>query len=54
MSRLRQVCDRIRSAKLTLKPKKCLFGKKEIKFLGHRISKDGILPLTEKVDTIQK
>ena len=51
--RLRTVFDRIRSAKLTLKPKKCLFGRAEIKFLGHLINKSGIKPLTEKIETIK-
>ena len=53
LDRLRIIFDRIRSAKLTLKPKKCSFGKVEIKFLGHLINKFGIKPLMEKIETIK-
>ena len=38
LDRLRLVFDRFRLAKLTLKPSKCCFGKKRIKFLGHYVS----------------
>ncbi|UYV84191.1 hypothetical protein LAZ67_X001482, partial [Cordylochernes scorpioides] len=34
IERLREVLERIRSAKLTLKPSKCEFGRREVEFLG--------------------
>ena len=53
-SRLRKVFDRIRAANLTLKPTKCCFGKKEIKFLGHLITENGVSPLPDKIQTIME
>ena len=35
MTSLRQVLDRLRSAKLTAKPSKCLIGYSSIECLGH-------------------
>ena len=43
------VFDRLRSAHLTLIPSKCFFGTKSVKFLGHRLSKEGCSP--EKSNT---
>ena len=39
---LRLVFDRFREAGLKLKPKKCFFGQKNVKFLGHVISPEGV------------
>lgn len=44
LKRLRQVLDAIRSANLTLKPQKCHFGYKELMFLGHVVSAEGVSP----------
>ena len=44
MSRLRAVLRRIRKANLKLKPSKCHLLQKKVEFLGHIVSKDGILP----------
>ena len=41
---LRRVLDRIREYGLRLKKSKCLFFQKELEFLGHLISKDGVKP----------
>ena len=38
---------------LSINVDKCEFGKSELTFLGHKISKDGIEPLAEKVDAIK-
>ena len=49
---LAEVFDRLRSANLKLKPTKCAFACKEVAFLGHIVSDQGVatnLALTEKV-----
>ena len=45
--------DRFREAGLKLKPKKCHFGQKSVKFLGHVISKDGVQPDPGKIKAIK-
>ena len=47
--RLKLVFDRMRIAGLKLKPTKCHFLQKEVTFLGHVVSADGIKPDPEKV-----
>ena len=49
---LRQLFARLAEYGLVINPDKCEFGKSELTFLGHHISKDGILPLQEKVQVI--
>ena len=49
---LQQLFERLRSAGLTLKPTKCKFAAKQVKFLGHMISKDGIQVDTDKTKVI--
>ena len=43
-SHLRLVFGRLRSSHLTLIPSKCFFGTRSVKFLGHRLSKEGCSP----------
>ena len=38
---------------MTINLKKCSFEKKEMDFLGYRITKDGILPLNSKMAAIR-
>merc|ERR1739844_461506 len=45
--------DRLQAHGLVIKLEKCQFGVPEIDFLGHRVNKNGILPLPEKVRAIQ-
>lgn len=47
------VFERLRNANLKLNPIKCNFLRKEILYLGHVVSKDGVLPDPEKIKTIQ-
>ena len=49
---LQQLFERLRSAGLTLKPTKCKFAAKQVKFLGHMISKDGIQVDPDKTKVI--
>ena len=39
---------------LRLKREKCEFGKETVTYLGHRISREGITPMPEKIDAIVK
>jgi hypothetical protein len=49
---LRTVLERLRSAGIYLKPKKCQFGKRSITFLGHTVSSDGVQTTSEKVKAV--
>ena len=51
---LRSLFERLRSADLKLKEVKCNFLKKHIQYLGHIISGEGIAPVPEKLESIQK
>jgi len=53
LSRLERVFARLRSANLKLNPKKCSFFKKEIKYLGHVVSKEGIKTDPEKISAVR-
>ena len=50
---LDQVLDQLKWAGLKIKVEKCEFAKSEIKLLGYRISKEGIIPDPEKVTAIE-
>ncbi|CAG2189252.1 Retrovirus-related Pol polyprotein from transposon 17.6,Retrovirus-related Pol polyprotein from transposon opus,Retrovirus-related Pol polyprotein from transposon 297 [Mytilus edulis] len=52
LSHLEQVFTCLRDANLTLKPSKCVFAAKEVKYLGHIISKEGIKVDPEKTKAI--
>ena len=54
LEHLRLVFNRFRESGLKLKPNKCHFGQKKVKFLGHVISKDGVLPNPDKVSAIKE
>jgi hypothetical protein len=50
---LRAVFDVLRQHKLYAKLSKCEFGRKEVEFLGHMVSADGIRPLHDKVAAVK-
>lgn len=52
VKRLDEVLKRLEDSGLKLKAQKCSFGKTEVMFLGHKISAAGILPDTNKVNSI--
>ena len=54
MEHLQQVFDRLRKANLTLKFSKCEFAMPRVKYLGHILSKNGVLPNPEKTKIIQE
>ena len=53
LERMRNVFDRIRQAKLKLRPDKCHLLQKEIKFLGHIISERGIAMDPDKLACVR-
>ena len=44
LARLRQVFERLRHANLKLGADKCTFAAKEVSYLGHRVTEEGLLP----------
>ena len=44
LDRLRQVFERLRHAKLKLGADKCTFTAREVSYLGHRVTEEGLLP----------
>ena len=44
LARLRQVFERLRHADLKLGAEKCAFAAKEVSYLGHRVTEEGLLP----------
>ena len=49
---LKRVLERVRLAKLKLKPSKCKVVKRELQFLGHIVSSKGISVCTDKIDGV--
>uniref|UniRef100_A0AAV2JZV2 Gypsy retrotransposon integrase-like protein 1 n=1 Tax=Knipowitschia caucasica TaxID=637954 RepID=A0AAV2JZV2_KNICA len=52
MSHLRQLFERLSQHGLIVNPAKCRFGLLEIEFLGHRVSRQGAVPLPAKVEAV--
>ena len=52
LEHLRSLFVKLREADLKLKEVKCNFLKKQIQYLGHIISGEGITPLPEKLESI--
>lgn len=50
--RLREVFQRLRESGLTLKPAKCRFLEKEVDYLGHVMSAEGVKPDPNKISVI--
>lgn len=53
IQRLQRVFDCLREANLRLKPKKCELFKKQVLYLGHVVSEDGVSTDPEKVTRVQ-
>ncbi|KII72602.1 Transposon Tf2-9 polyprotein [Thelohanellus kitauei] len=51
---LREVLNRLRQCNVTSRKDKCQFFMEEVEYLGHRISKNGIRPLTDKIDSLKQ
>ena len=54
LEHLRSLFEKLRKADLNLEEVKCNFLKKHIQYLGHIVSGEGITPLPEKLESIQK
>ena len=54
LQHLSEVFQRLRDAGLKLTPSKCFFAQKQIRYLGHILSKGGILPDASKFERVQK
>lgn len=54
LQHLAQVFDRLKNANLKLQPTKCHFAVKEVKFLGHVISKKGVSVDPEKTKAVSE
>ena len=52
LQQLRKVFDKIRETGLKLNFKKCEFGKSSINYMGHILTSEGLLPQSEKVNSI--
>ena len=48
------VMERLQKVGARLKKAKCIIGAKEVEYLGHRLTAQGIMPLQEKVEAIVK
>lgn len=53
ISRLTEVFNRLRKANLKIQPDKCEFLRKEVAYLGHLITQNGVKPNPNKVDAIE-
>jgi hypothetical protein len=52
--KLRDVFKRLRKHRLKLQPDKCEFLRKEVTFLGHKISEKGVEPDSKKVEAVRQ
>ena len=52
LARLRKVFERLRHAQLKLGAEKCTFAAKEVSYLGHRVTSEGLLPLLAAIREI--
>ena len=52
--RMEHTFDRLLSARLKLKPSKCIFFQTNVKFLGHVVSEEGISTDPDKVKAVQE
>lgn len=51
---LRQVFQILSDNGLVVKKEKCVFGVQELDYLGHRVTTDGVKPLPQRVEAMQK
>ena len=54
LEHLQDIFSRLEKAGLKLKPSKCSFFRKKVKYLGHVLSEEGVAPDPEKVSVIKR
>ena len=54
LNNLERVIQRLSVGGLTVKPSKCFFLQPEVTYCGYRISEEGIRPMNENVEAVQK
>ena len=54
LKNIRTVCDRLRETNLMLNPDKCMFLQRELEYLGHRVTPQGIMLLERYVEKVLK
>lgn len=54
LQRIEAILQAIKSSGLTLKSEKCRFAYEELKFLGHVVNSEGVLPDPEKTAAVAK
>ena len=54
MKHIQIIIDRLKAAQLKLKKSKCAFFKKELHYLGHLLTTEGIKPKLEKVRAVHE
>ena len=54
LKRLEEILQRLRAANLMLKPSKCHFFKRQVEFLGHIVSQDGVSTDPHKVEAVKE
>jgi len=53
LERLDEIFCRLRQANLKLKPSKCSLFRRQVEFLGHVVSEDGIAMHNDKIDVVR-
>ena len=51
---LKELFGRLRRARITARPKKCLLGANRMEFLGHQIGGDAITPSSDNLEKVRK
>ena len=54
MMHVEQVMIALREANIKIKKSKCRFAQSEVDFLGHKVTRDGVLPGTRKVEALME
>ena len=52
MRTLEEIFRRLDKAGLAISKKKCIFGVKELEFVGYKVNKSGIAPMKRKLEAI--
>ncbi len=53
-ARLRNLLERFKASHVTLNKEKCEFSKSEVEFIGHKVSEEGVKPLSSRIQAISE